>query len=111
MFSFTRGDVTHATPVKLKYRGAKSTHIRLHLSGLENRTVPSHQVLTVNQADPQALYHTIQAAVNAAHPGDEIRISSGTYHEAVVVTTPGLTIDGAPSSRHADTFRHKSRCP
>lgn len=39
-------------------------------------------------------YPTIQAAVDAAEPGDLILIDRGVYKEAVDVTTPGLTIRG-----------------
>ena len=40
-------------------------------------------------------YPTIQAAVDAAEPGDLIRVEPGVYHEAVKVTTPYITIRGA----------------
>jgi plastocyanin len=39
-------------------------------------------------------YRTIQAAVNAARPGDLILIAPGLYGEAVTVTTPGITLRG-----------------
>jgi len=39
-------------------------------------------------------YATIQAAVDAADPGDLVLIDRGVYKEAVDVTTPGLTIRG-----------------
>lgn len=39
-------------------------------------------------------YATIQAAVDAALPGDTVLIPPGVYNEAVVVTTPGLRIRG-----------------
>jgi hypothetical protein len=45
-------------------------------------------------------YTTIQAAVNAAQPGDWILIGPGDYHESgspsagVLITTPGLTLRG-----------------
>lgn len=41
-----------------------------------------------------AQYPTIQAAVDAAVEGDTVRISPGTYNEEVLVTTPGLRIQG-----------------
>jgi parallel beta-helix repeat protein len=37
---------------------------------------------------------TIQAAVDAASPGDTIVVPPGTYHETVTVTKSGLTIKG-----------------
>jgi hypothetical protein len=39
-------------------------------------------------------YPTIQAAVDAADPGDLVLIDRGVYLEEVEVTTPGLTIRG-----------------
>jgi hypothetical protein len=45
-------------------------------------------------------YRTIQAAVNAARPGDRILVAAGDYHESpaattgVRVTTPDITIEG-----------------
>jgi plastocyanin len=39
-------------------------------------------------------YPNIQAAVDAADPGDLVLIDPGVYREAVTVTTPGLTIRG-----------------
>jgi hypothetical protein len=39
-------------------------------------------------------YPTIQAAVDAAGPGDLVLVDRGVYREEVEVTTPGLTIRG-----------------
>jgi hypothetical protein len=44
-------------------------------------------------------YPTIQAAVDAAAPGEMIVVSPGVYHEAVKVTTPYVTIRGADRNR------------
>ena len=41
---------------------------------------------------------TIQAAVDAASPGDTVVVPPGTYHEGVLVTTSGLTIQGSKAA-------------
>jgi parallel beta-helix repeat protein len=38
---------------------------------------------------------TIQAAINAAQPGDTVRVPPGTYHENVLVQKGGITIEGS----------------
>jgi len=50
----------------------------LRLEQLETRLVPSTLHVGANEQ-----YHTIQAAVNAAHPYDTIRVDAGTYQEQV----------------------------
>ncbi|MEU5087435.1 right-handed parallel beta-helix repeat-containing protein [Streptomyces sp. NPDC021356] len=41
---------------------------------------------------------SIQKAVDAARPGDTVRVLPGTYHQSVKITTPGLTLRGSGSS-------------
>jgi parallel beta-helix repeat protein len=41
---------------------------------------------------------TIQAAVDAAQPGDTILVPPGTYHESVLITKSHLTIAGSPAA-------------
>jgi parallel beta-helix repeat protein len=38
---------------------------------------------------------TIQAAVDAANPGDSVRVPPGTYHENVFVTKDNISIEGS----------------
>jgi len=40
-------------------------------------------------------YSTIQAAINAASPGDTIIVAAGTYSEAYVTITKSITLEGA----------------
>jgi parallel beta-helix repeat protein len=42
-------------------------------------------------------YNTLQDAVTAAAPGDQIGVCPGTYDQAVLVTKPGLTFTGIGS--------------
>jgi len=42
--------------------------------------------------DGSGVTGSIQAAVNAAQPGDSIRVRSGTYAESVLIGTPDLTL-------------------
>ena len=50
-------------------------------------TTPNIIVANIKAVCPTATFTTIQAAVNAASPGDIIRVCAGTYHEQVVINT------------------------
>ena len=49
-------------------------------------------------ARPIVVSTTIQAAVDASHPGDMVKVPAGTYRENVLVTKNGITIDGSPGA-------------
>jgi parallel beta-helix repeat protein len=50
------------------------------------------------QANAIVVNTTIQAAVDAANPGDTVRLPPGTYHENVLVTKDNITIEGSAGS-------------
>jgi hypothetical protein len=77
LFSCAGVDTTPASPAAM---GDPATDAPDEWSGV-TRQVPSQ-------------YPTIQAAVDAASPGDLILIDRGVYRETVDVTTPGLTLRG-----------------
>lgn len=43
---------------------------------------------------PEATYHIIQSAIDAAHDGDTIQVASGIYNETIQVTNKQLNIIG-----------------
>ena len=49
--------------------------------------------------DQKGDFTSIQAAIDAARDGDEIRIRDGVYRERVVVNRPGLRLTGESASR------------
>ena len=51
-------------------------------------------------------FATIQGAVNASKPGGWVLIEPGVYHEAVVVSTPGLHIRGMNRNKVIVDGRH-----
>jgi plastocyanin len=59
--------------------------------GPGREAVPTEPGITLHVPDD---FDTIQAAVDAAAPGDLVLIEPGVYHEAVQVLTPYLTIRG-----------------
>src|SRR5690349_21616061 len=69
---------------------------RLSVEALEDRVVPA---APVHDLTTHLDYSTIQAAVNAANPGDVIQVDAGTYPESVTINK-ALTLDGANAGVH-----------
>ncbi|MEU1277230.1 right-handed parallel beta-helix repeat-containing protein [Streptomyces sp. NPDC005805] len=65
--------------------------VLLAASGL-GLTAPAASAATTLHVAPG---DSIQAAVDAAKPGDTVRIAPGTYRESVRITTSGITLRGA----------------
>jgi hypothetical protein len=57
--------------------------------------VPSSFAPEVNVLEVPRDYATIQAAVDAASPGDIIQVRAGVYNENVVIVTSGLRLHGS----------------
>jgi parallel beta-helix repeat protein len=85
-------------------RSTKSS--KLKIESLEDRTVPT--VFTVNPGQ------SIQAAVNAAHPGDTVNLNAGTYNQTVILSTSNVTLQAncnvtlQPTSANAVTLSGKN---
>jgi|GEM_PF-1925729 hypothetical protein len=79
--------------------GSPTVGVALTPAGTTNRiyswgaTGTNTLIVDDNLACPGAAYSTIQAAVNAANPGDTITVCAGTYPEHVAVNK-SLTING-----------------
>lgn len=56
--------------------------------------------LLVNKTDPSS-FKSIQEAVNAAEPGDIIKIYPGVYRETVSITKNGITLEAAKEKGEA----------
>jgi F-box protein 11 len=77
------------------------------LESMEDRLVPA--VLQVGAGET---YHTIGAALQAAQPGDTVRVHPGAYREAIQITENDITLEGvnqaavllAPSNLASNDF-------
>jgi len=87
--------------------GSSASHRRplrkrrpLHLECLEDRITPA--TLRVHDLTTMISFPTIQAAVNAANPGDTILADAGTYAENVTINK-SLILEGAQHGHDAAT--------
>jgi hypothetical protein len=96
----------------------------LILAGLLLTAAPAQAVTILVDDDevqcPAALFNTIQGAINAANPGDIVRVCPGVYNEQIVIdssTSAPLTVRGdngaiiMPSPMSANTTSLTSGAP
>jgi parallel beta-helix repeat protein len=62
------------------------------VESLESRLVPSTLVVGKPGSSPRPDFTSIQAAINAAHPGDTIRVGPGTYQEQLTISKNDLRV-------------------
>ncbi len=72
---------------------AAPTSAAVHVRWVDNDNKKGDGPLACDSAN----FHTIQAAVDASHPGDSVFVCPGTYNEQVIVNTPGLLIQSRPT--------------
>jgi parallel beta-helix repeat protein len=82
---------------KTKARKRKTFKPRVDALEARNLMATLHLVDDDGAQFPQAQFTTIQAAVNAAQPGDIVRVAAGTYNESVLVNKR-LTLIGQGAS-------------
>ena len=64
-------------------------------AAIKNEAQPAPPSPAAHVLQVPGSYSTIQAAIDAAHPGDTIQIAAGTYHENVMVNKPVSLIAGS----------------
>src|SRR4051794_13595658 len=77
-------------------------HLLYPLESLEARQLLSATLTVDDTPGTGAQFSTIQAAVNAASPGDRIKVAAGVYNESVVVNK-SLNIIGAQANQNGAT--------
>jgi parallel beta-helix repeat protein len=73
--------------------------LRPAVEALESRVVPTVLIVAKPGSHYKHDFTTIQAAVNAANPGDTIKVEPGTYQEQVTVSKNNLSLMALPANR------------
>ncbi|HLF72782.1 MAG TPA: parallel beta-helix domain-containing protein [Anaerolineales bacterium] len=84
----------YTSETSLLFRSSRLFYVSLLLlSALLAAPVPAKA-----QANVIVVSTTIQAAVDAANPGDTVHVPPGIYHENVLITKDNITIEGSPGA-------------
>jgi hypothetical protein len=88
---------SEATASMINFRAETTAILQSHAAG-ENGNAGENQNGSFKKTSATlkvpSQFPTIQEAVQAAVPGNRIRIDGGTYNEVVIVTTPSIRIEG-----------------
>src|SRR4051794_34653419 len=91
-----RGRTTDTKELTMRQRLGRFTPTMAVLAATGLATAGIVVIPAASQAagNPIVVTSTIQAAVDAADPGDTVLVPAGTYSATVSVTEPGITIRG-----------------
>src|SRR5271168_2044516 len=84
------------TQNRFGHRDAACQRVQPQVEQLEQRLTPQGSVHDITSGGD---FSTIQAAVNAAYPGDVIQVDPGIYAEQVTISF-SLTLEGAQADNN-----------
>ena len=65
----------------------------------------------VLEVGPGLAFETLAAAQDHAAPGDTLRLAPGIHQDCLVVTRPGLTVEGSGPAQSSELRGLSTQCP